>query len=378
MRRLVLGLAALALIPLGGTVNAQPAEPGPGYFASADVEWITVMPLETDSPGARLKGKYFYITTSHGLAIYDVSVPTAPVQVGILPLLQTPQFGEEDVDTNGKILLISGGNSTASPTGGALHVIDVEDKSNPTVLSVLPGVDEHTISCILKCKFAYGSGGVIVDLRDPAAPKEVGNWGEGMPATGGHDVTEVANGLVMTSTNPIMLLDARKDPVHPKLLAVGQPPDSRFMHSNIWPQKMDDRFLLVGGETTGPFCDSDTAGQFMTWDTKDWKTKKTFKMIDEYHVTDGLPTDGNATVHTFCTHWFEVHPSFDNGGLLAMAWYEHGTRFLKISSKGKISEAGYFLPMGGATSAAYWITDEIVYAVDYQRGLDILRWTGKT
>jgi hypothetical protein len=61
-----------------------------------------------------------------------------------------------------------------------------------------------------------------------------------------------------------------------------------------------------------------------------------------------------------------------------MAWYEHGTRFLKVNGKGKISSEGYFLPVGGATSAAYWINDKILYAVDYQRGIDILRWTGKT
>ena len=61
-----------------------------------------------------------------------------------------------------------------------------------------------------------------------------------------------------------------------------------------------------------------------------------------------------------------------------MGWYEHGTRFLRVSSKGKISEVGYFLPAGGSTSAAYWVGRNIVYAVDYNRGLDILRFTGKT
>ena len=33
--------------------------------------------------------------------------------------------------------------------------------------------------------------------------------------------------------------------------------------------------------------------------------------------------------------------------------------------------------VGGATSGAYWITNRILYAVDYQRGIDILRYTGK-
>jgi hypothetical protein len=59
-----------------------------------------------------------------------------------------------------------------------------------------------------------------------------------------------------------------------------------------------------------------------------------------------------------------------------MAWYEHGTRFLDVDSKGKIKEVGWFLPLGGSTSATYWINDEILYAVDYNRGIDILRYTG--
>ncbi len=32
-------------------------------------------------------------------------------------------------------------------------------------------------------------------------------------------------------------------------------------------------------------------------------------------------------------------------------------------------------PVGGQASVSYWITDEIVYTVDYNRGLDILRFS---
>ena len=33
--------------------------------------------------------------------------------------------------------------------------------------------------------------------------------------------------------------------------------------------------------------------------------------------------------------------------------------------------------MAWDTSAAYWVTDEIVYSVDYERGIDILRYKGE-
>ena len=370
-RRLLVSLLS-ALLLFGGSASGAPSTqvikgPGPGGFASDNVEWLGFVPLTMDSPGARVHGKYFYITTSYGLTIYDVSDPIAPVRTGFLPLPQQPYYAEEDVDTNGDIVLIS--------TISDLYVINVEDKANPTIVGQLAGAEQHTWTCVLDCTWAYGSEGMIADLRDPSAPKEAGKWGDGKPTGSGHDVTEVKRGWVVTSTQPIMLLDARKDPAKPKLVAVGANDDQRFIHSNVWPRAMKDKFLLVGGETLGPKCDGESSGKFMTWDASKWKKTRTFTMIDEYKVTNGLPTDGNAPANLFCTHWFEADPKFKNGGTVAMGWYEHGTRFFDISSKGKISEAGYFIPFAGSTSAAYWITDEILYTADYNRGIDIIRYS---
>jgi hypothetical protein len=371
IRKLVLTVSAVlglvsAQVPAGAGV--LPEGPGPGGFSSDNLEWVTFMPLDTDSAGARLKGKYFYITSSNSLRIYDVSAPESPKLTGILPLPQQPQFAEEDVDTNGRILLAS--------TLLDLYIIDVEDKANPQIIGTLAGADEHTYTCVLDCRYAYGSEGAIVDLRDPNNPKMVGDWGEGNPASSGHDVTEVRPGIVMTSSQPMMLLDARKSPAKPEVIGLGSNEDGRFIHSNLWPHGGKDRIMLVGGETLGPQCGEGDGGAFMTWDMTKVGKKRTFTMIDEYYVTNGLPTDGNAPANQYCTHWFEPHPTYRNGGLVAMGWYEHGTRLFNITSKGKIEEAGYHVPLAGSTSAAYWITDEIIYSVDYQRGLDILRFTG--
>jgi hypothetical protein len=61
---------------------------------------------------------------------------------------------------------------------------------------------------------------------------------------------------------------------------------------------------------------------------------------------------------------------------MALGYYEHGTHFLRVAENGQIRRVGYFLPNAGSTSAAYWITRNIVYAVDYTRGIDILRYKG--
>jgi hypothetical protein len=47
---------------------------------------------------------------------------------------------------------------------------------------------------------------------------------------------------------------------------------------------------------------------------------------------------------------------------------------LKVDKAGKVKQADYFMPAAGSTIATYWITDKIVYALDINRGIDILRF----
>jgi hypothetical protein len=375
MKRLTAIATSLVLLAVGigsAAATSLPAGPGPGYFASDNVEFVDHVPFNNDSAGGKLVGDYFYVTSSRALLIYDVSDPVAPAIVGLLPLVQTPYFAEEDPDTNGKILLVGG-------LDGVLNVIDVEDKTSPQIIGQLDGGDAHTTSCILDCSWAYNSNGQIIDLRKPTAPKIAGNWAENTPAQGGgHDVTEVRPGMVMTSSTPMLLLDARKNPAKPKVIASVGGTEPRYIHANLWPN-MKDRFLLVQAETTSGVstCGGEDDGSFMTFDATKWRKTRSFTMIDELRYETGLPTDGRMPYGTYCAHWFDLHPSYRNGGLLAMAFYENGTHFLEVSSKGKISEAGYFVPVAGSTSAVYWIDDEILYTVDYNRGIDIIRFTGK-
>ena len=287
--------------------------------------------------------------------------------------------GGVHLDTNGEIALIGSYGDLSPASDGPLNrliVIDVKDKANPKVIGELEGVDSHTVSCVLDCTYAYNSNGQIIDLRDPTARKLAGNWSTGTPVKGSHDVTEVAPGIVLTSSNPMVLLDANADPAKPRVIGTGTPPDKRFMHGNLWPQGATDKFVLAGGETGGD-CKDKSDGGFMTFaPTNDETTgHTTMTMVDEFHLYTGVPTDGNSPYDQFCAHWFDTQPSYADGGLVAMGWYEHGTRFLNVGTDGKITEKGWFYPVGGSTSAAYWVTDEIVYSVDYQRGIDILKFT---
>lgn len=358
---------SIAVTIVGTALQSAPAGPGIGAFASPGVELVGHVPLNYDSSGGRIVGRKFYLSTTRDFRVYDIADPEAPVLLGSIPLIQEPQFGEEDLDTNGKIALVE--------SLGTLNVIDVTTPSAPAIVAELDGPDYHTVTCVLGCRYAYGENGLIVDLRTPRAPKVVGNWATGTGVESVHDVTEVKPGLIVTSSIPMLLLDARADPAHPKVRARASTRDGRFIHANRWPRRMADRFLLAGGETVGPDCASADAGAFMTFDASKWRRTGTFKMLDDYRVKNGPPSDGWWPYGQFCAHWFTEHPRFRNGGLVAMAWYEAGVRFLEVSRTGSITEVGHIIVPGSVASAAYWVTDEIVYVLDYVRGLDIIRFT---
>jgi hypothetical protein len=352
-RRLIACSAALALaLPIVPPVFAGPS---PGGNSSDNVEWLKLVPFDAvTATGARLVGKHLYVTSWRNFSIYEVSDPAEPV------LLSTTPFGfefeNEDVSTNGKIMLFS-----ESLPRSILHIWDVEDKTNPVEIAALQGAGDHTTSCILACKWSYGSNGSIVNLSDPANPKLVGDWHKLIGLNGGaHDVEEFKRGFVIVSTysTPLLLLDVRK-PLEPKVLAQGEhpAPGQWIFHAARWPNRGKDRFLLMQGEGS--------SGPFVTYDTRGWRRTKTFRLVDSFTVENS----------TASSHWFEEHPNFRNGGLVTIGWYGKGTRFLKVSPEGKVKEVGWFEPWAQRSGfSAYWLSRDLVYGIDLYRGIDILRF----
>ena len=363
---------AAAAVPSSAAVPELAYGPSAGGLSTDNVEFIRHIPLATNGVGGRMIDGWFYANDQNKIMIFDTSTPEDPQLTGVLPMPQEWLLSREDIDGNGKILIVP------NTVSGTLYVVDVEDKSNPTIISQVDGGQSHTSSCVLDCKWVYNSNGAIIDLRDPAKPKLLKEkWGDGMPVSNGHDVQEVAPGLVLTASQPIMLLDARKDPRNPKLLATGANDDGRFIHTPRWPGG-NDRFLLMAGETNFKARCDEASAAFMTWDASKWKKTKRFTMIDEYRMSNGTYVDGNPPANLSCSsHWLEAQPKFEDGGTVAAAFFEHGTRFIDVSSTGKIKEVGWFLPTAGSTSAVYWVNNEIVYTLDYNRGIDVLRFTGK-
>lgn len=381
-------------------------------FSSENVEWLGINPRHTGSSGGMLLGKHYYMTDPRGLYIYDVSDAESPQLVGEMPVAVQSSthtvFAQEDPDTNGKLLLLNAlhqdGGASAN---GDLLVVDVSDKSSPQVIGSL-NVYDHTWTCILNCKYAIGRTGHVVDLRDPANPERVADWREHVFQPGYmHDFVEVAPGRVIGSGQPSLYLDMR-NPLKPRELARFDPGFHTLgYHGAQWPNKANDPLLLMGAEVApqspnqaGSDCTDEgvhavatyDASQVLKVDRKQFgpnapkgkavgierqRAKANFRKLEEWRVEGrGVYADGNAPGHTlYCGHWFDAHPKWRAGGILAVGHYDWGTRFLKVSKNGKMEQIGYFQPILGHTASARWITNEIVYVHDYRRGLEILRFT---
>ena len=163
--------------------------------------------------------------------------------------------------------------------------------------------------------------------------------------------------------------------MRPRVLAQSDTDPTKRYHTVIWPHGGQDRFMFASFETNAtPRCEAGV-GDFSTFDTTSWQETHKFKLIDSYHLVNGTESDTNPPANTLgCSpHWFNVRPSWNDGGVVALGAYDNGTKFLRVDGAGKIKEIGSFLPPGTQASGAYWITCDIVYVVDYTRGIDILR-----
>ncbi len=402
-------LAAQTAARLGTTLVPDASPP----LSSDNVELVTTMP--GSFAGIRVVGKTAYATGWDGLTIFDVSTPTAPKLLSVLPIAH---FENEDVESDGQIVLISNDREKGN-RGGVLFVVDVRDPAAPAVASVLslsqltsdergPG---HIANCVADgCGWVWLTGGArvwVVDLHDiynPLlvrafdTPVSAGSAGFGTPGKIGtgatHDVERDAQGrLFVTGSGGAAAYDA-KDPVHPRLLSTtgAQGSDAKvndfILHNSKHPSarsyrahpgrtvKPSDVLLVTEedyvdtGETPPGGCRGQ--GKFQTWNLNGYDRGKPMTLLSQWQTEVGETPflDGNkAPVTANCSsHWFT-----ERAGIVADAWYEQGARFLDVRDPRNIRQIGYWLPPNAVVWGAYWVTDEIVYTADVVRGIDVLK-----
>ena len=381
-------VVALTAVATAVICTPASAQQGGDYIASENVTLLKSIKPAGDGVGARVVGTLPVRDEHEGprdLRHHDAEDPQL---VGSLNV--HVEFENEEVPTNGKLLGISGQTPTVTGQGvcpsvyplspsGCLVLYDVRDPAAPKQVSTILEAGDHTSTCVLDCSYFYGSAGSITDARgvlDGVQAKKIGNWQQsptipdfngpdkpGKFVNGCHNLHEIRPGVLMAACQPFLLLSVRPEDggtiLQPKLLATGANADGRFIHGNHWPRAGADKIALVGGETNfKPQCGA-TNGAFATWDASHAMLDGTFSgPLDEYRAKNGAYLDSNppAQILGCSVHWFEEHPTFHDGGLVALAAYENGTRFLQIGARRQDHRAGLLraarrLDLGAALGA---------------------------
>jgi hypothetical protein len=434
MRRSSLIAVVLAVAGSLFPAGAVPPLAG-GALASDNVDLVAHIG-DRGGVGARILGDLLYETTATGLRIYDIS-NGVPIPQGVLPL---PHFENENVSVadrpDGKRLalitvdLLVGRPAQLNTVGfpNRLFVIDVTNSHTPLLTATIATSTGHTIACVQGCMYAWGTGsgdGVsVIDLNDPASPREVGHFSangcygcldsRGRPVmASAHNVNVDPSQVAWVSaSNGLYAFDTRTTGYGPSNLltpslvagragcggcAAGPGFHDDFiihnsMHydaASLDAAKMGDskidpgELVLVTEENWLPaqngFCADD--GQFQTAWLHTTAGVQSLDRIGQFRIGQGVVTDAKkpAAVAGCSSHWFSAH-----GSIVADAWYEQGTRFLDVSDPYNIKQIGYYMPADTIASMALFhevtagpLPGLYVYVVDYSRGLDVLRFTGQ-
>jgi hypothetical protein len=401
--------AAALLAALAGPAAAQePVEPaGPDAFMSDNVSYVGSIKQDAGlttgakvipSTGPGVPDKLF-VTSGKNITAYDISDPTKPRTIGAM---QTNVAWEnEEVPTNGKLLAVASDfYSIGVPdcvvqlaVDGCVQIFDVRDPANMKQVGVIP-IANHTAECALDCQYLYGRAGTIIDARgalDGKAPTVLGNWQTAMAAQGVsesscHHIRELRPGILLTACRPFAVISINAadggTPAFPKVLYTGQA--AKFVHSARWPRNGTDKFVLTGGEQNFTVRCERNNSEFSTYSAEAvlaGRSKEFQGPIAQVVPTNGVYADGHAPAEELgCSvHWFQEHPTFKNGGLVALSEYGNGVRFLQIKKDGSILEQGYFIALGSSSSSPKWAPDgKTLYSLDYHRGIDIISWNGDT
>lgn len=376
--------------------------------------------------------RLFYATGLKGMTVYDISDPALPMPIGFLPFHHA-QNEDLSISTDGTRAVISADGSIlvpVAPLTTGIHVVDVSDPTAPELVASI-SESNHTAECAdADCNWIYGSStagiydatradeGIITRVEGRNYNEYVDASGNAATAGGRHASNLDESGLLTTDSSPRLVLDPRPHvgedgteygPANPEVLAVGfrnPTTDNRLQHNNFRPGALDwtprdaddpaDAYeagppsgmpspertlpegslrpgeLLIGNSETNlnPTCSM--AGGISTWDMRDFDRGRAPVQLDVFRPLSGTWADGSPAANGLgCSgHWFSV-----DGEFVTASWYEHGVRFFEVGlDTGAIEEIGFFQPVATEAGAAYWVTDEIVYSVDYARGIDILRF----
>lgn len=316
----------------------------------------------------------------HGLMLWDVTKPAAPVQIGYL--------------------------DTGCCTRGVheFEVMNRADLKRTFAYATVPTSrypDENTSSGY---RDQNGDGDFrLIDITDPANPVQVSDWGIqdiGGPFYGGQGCDPDSNyghGAEPSDDGKLVFVSYWDSGFI--ALDVTNPAQPIFKGRTIYPANADGdahsasyddaRKLLFSADED--FCKTSGSGiekglGYMR--VYDYSNLAAPLQIGEYRTPNSLGTDSQAAGD------YSIHNALVVGTDIYMSWYSDGIRVVDASNPGAIQEVAYFVPpsvnnpvkpsqRGVLSNApqvwgvAYDEATDLIYASDMNSGLWILRRTDR-
>jgi hypothetical protein len=295
-------------------------------------------------------------TGRNGTFILEVTDPLRPKT---LSFAEVPQGSHnQTVHPSGRYMYNSNSDLITSPQP-AIEVIDMTDLSAPKTITELPlptrpglGTESHDISFSRDGTRAYSaalSQGVIIDTRDPAAPKVITSF-----------IDPAIN--VWHQIEPFTLTDE-----------LGR----------------EREFLIAEDEFAGAVGTSQCPNGGVHVYEISGGLERDPQKVGSFNIDEVRPTDepeGRCTAHVFQIH--------ENEKLMTMAWYNGGVRVIDLSGLTGISLGGTQLTGAGMREIGYYqisgmdtwsaktpridprTGDFYLYGNDIARGMDVYKFTG--
>ena len=340
-----------------------------------------------------------HMKSPHGTSIVDISDLKHPRLVSTIEIPEGMHSHKARVRGDIMMINVEKHGHSSQPFQGGLKIYDVSNPQKPREIAFFKtggkGVHRFTIDE----RYAYISTEVegylrnitmIVDLKDPEKPEEVGRWWmPGQWIAGGEKPTW-EGGRIFTH-HPLRLKDRLyagmrygglavidiSDLRHPKLIGRLNWNDSyaNSVHTTLpIPFKIRNRnWLFVTEEdSTDEIYEDPSAGVWMVDITAEHQPVS----VETFHVPDG---DFVKLRRRFGAH----QPAEQvKGTVIPVAWFCAGVRFVDISDPYQLTEVGHFIadPCGGEkvtqSNDVYIDEQGLVYLMDRYYGLDILEFTG--
>ncbi|WP_285695860.1 hypothetical protein [Actinomadura sp. NBRC 104412] len=379
----------------------------------------------------RTKRTIMYVTGRFGLKAYDISAdPRAPRLVGSFDLPGYWQGEDTEADHKRKIIYLSrdprafGGTTDTGESG--IYVIDVSRPERPTQIAYTQVPAGHTTSCVNDCKYLWTGGPAkaswmpadwggrpiwVTDVRNPRKPKvfkDPIDTGRNDGVTDySHDIQVDSAGIAWSSGrggvrgyrtsgrhyDPVKKRYRVATPWNPIPYAGGGIDEattfSSFMHNSYRavgktrdqgpdPRKWGDgQTLIVTEETFNPGCVNDgllvLASLKGSYGGQGWRStpQKPFRLqtLGTWSVAGQEGSLPESQTEDCSAHYFDVE-----NGVLAMAFYSQGTRFIDVRDPTNPRQIAYFRPENAQVWAAYY-HGGYVYIADHRRGIDVVKPT---